>query len=197
MGKFLAYLIISGIIMIAMYLAYKLFIARDNQHGFNRGILLAVYAVSFSSYPLYNFVNNLAIKTTIEKTYDNPYIINSTLESVARPLWGTILIWIFLIGILIVTVKTIFTWISIVRVVFSGVKLKKERFTLIVINNEKMAPFSWFHYIIINLNDFSKNDNAIITHELKHVRALHWIDLLIAQIVCILNWFNPVAWLMR
>ena len=79
MGKFLAYLIISGLIMIAMYLAYKLFIARDNQHGFNRGILLVIYLVSFSSYPLYNFFNNLAIKVPIEQTNDNTGIIDLTI----------------------------------------------------------------------------------------------------------------------
>ncbi|MCH5241952.1 MAG: M56 family metallopeptidase [Muribaculaceae bacterium] len=197
MGKFLAYLIISGLIMIAMYLAYKLFIARDNQHGFNRGVLLVVYVVSFISFPLYNFFNNLAIKTPIEQTNDNTGFINLTLEPFARPLWGTILIWIFLIGAFIVTIKTIITWIRIVRVVHSGEKVRKDSFTLVFIDDYNIAPFSWLHYIIINRNDFNNTDNAIITHELKHVRALHWIDLLIAQIVCILNWFNPVAWLMR
>ena len=188
---------VSGLIMTAMYLAYKLFIARDNQHGFNRGVLLVIYLVSFSSYPLYNFFNNLAIKTHLEQTNDNVSIINLTIEPLVPPLWGTILIWIFLIGAFIVTIKTIITWIRIVRVMHSGEKLKKDNFTLVVIENDKIAPFSWLHYIIINRNDFNNNDNAIITHELKHVRALHWIDLLIAQIVCILNWFNPVAWLMR
>ncbi|MCH5226431.1 MAG: M56 family metallopeptidase [Muribaculaceae bacterium] len=197
MGKFLAYLIISGIIMIAMYLAYKLFIASDNQHGFNRGVLLVIYLVSFSSYPLYNFFNNLAIKTPIERTNDNTGIIDLTIEPLVPPLWGTILIWIFLIGAFIVTIKTIITWIRIVRVINSGEKIRKDNFTLIVINDYTIAPFSWLHYIILNRNDFNNNDNAIITHELKHVRAYHWIDLLIAQIVCILNWFNPVAWLMR
>lgn len=36
-----------------------------------------------------------------------------------------------------------------------------------------------------------------MTHELRHVTGHHWADLLIAQIVCIINWFNPAAWLMR
>ncbi|MCH5224977.1 MAG: hypothetical protein J1D77_03215, partial [Muribaculaceae bacterium] len=197
MGKFLAYLIISGIIMIAVYLAYKLFIARDNQHCFNRGLLLAIYLVSFSSYPLFNFFNNLPIKNKIKNSYDNADIINLTLTPLDQPLWGTILIWIFLLGAFTVAIKTIITWLRIVRVVHTGIKLKKDNFTLVVIDDDKMAPFSWLFYLVINRNDFNNNDTAIITHELKHVRALHWIDLLIAQIVCIINWFNPIAWLMR
>lgn len=197
MGEFLAYLIVSGLILFTLYLGYKLFIAKDKQHGFNRGILLVIYLVSFSSYPLYNFFNNIGIKNTIEKTYGDTGIINLTLEPISQPLWGTILIWIFLIGAFTVTVKTIITWIRIIREVHSGKKLKKDGFTLVVIDKDNIAPFSWLYYIIINRNDFNNNDPAIITHELKHVRALHWIDLLIAQIVCILNWFNPAAWFMR
>ncbi|MCH5229235.1 MAG: M56 family metallopeptidase [Muribaculaceae bacterium] len=195
MGKLLAYLLVSGLIMFAMYLIYKLFLAIDNHHGFNRCILLIIYLVSFSSYPLYNFFYTHAIKTPIENPYFNTGNINLPLEPIDQPLWGTILIWIFLIGAFTVTLKTIITWIRIIRVVLSGEKLKRDNFTLVVIDSDKIAPFSWLHFIVINRNDF--NNSAIITHELKHVRALHWIDLLFAQIVCILNWFNPGAWLMR
>ena len=52
-------------------------------------------------------------------------------------------------------------------------------------------------YMVINYKDFIENDSAITTHELKHIRSFHYIDMLIAQLVCILNWFNPAAWLMR
>lgn len=197
MGKLLAYLIISGITMLAMYLVYKLFIARDNQHGFNRALLLAIYLVSFSAYPLYNLLDKIASEPEIKNTNGIVEVGNITLEPAAQPIWGTILIWIFLIGALIVTVRTIITWIRIVRVVRSGERLKKDGYTLVVINNDKIAPFSWMHYVVINREDFDNQNSAIIAHELKHVRSFHWLDLLIAQIVCIVNWFNPAAWFMR
>ncbi len=52
-------------------------------------------------------------------------------------------------------------------------------------------------YIVINRGDYENKCAAITVHELKHVESHHWIDLLIAQIVCVVDWFNPVAWLMR
>ena len=197
MGKLLAYLLFSGLILLAMYLVYKLVIAKENQHGFNRGILLVIYLVSFCAYPLYNFFNDLTVKPTIENSQDKNGIITLSLESTSQPIWGTILIWIFLIGAGIVALKTLIIWIRIIRVVQSGDKLKKDCFTLVVIDNDNIAPFSWLRYIVINRKDSTNNDSSIITHELKHVNSLHWIDLLIAQIVCIFNWFNPAAWLMR
>ena len=197
MGKLLAYLIISGITMLAMYLIYKLFIARDKQHGFNRALLLAIYLVSFSAYPLYNLFDKIASEPEIKNTNGIVEVGNITLEPTAQPIWGTILIWIFLIGALIVTIRTIITWMRIVRVVRSGERLKKDGYTLVVINNDKIAPFSWMHYVVINREDFDNQNSAIIAHELKHIRSFHWLDLLIAQIVCIVNWFNPAAWFMR
>ena len=52
MGALLSYSIISGLMMLAMYLVYSLLMARDNQHGFNRGALLLIYAVSFAVSPV-------------------------------------------------------------------------------------------------------------------------------------------------
>ena len=197
MGKLLAYLIISGITMLAMYLVFKLFIARDNQHGFNRGLLLAIYLVSFSAYPIYNFFSNLAIKPTLPTEMDIETVDKLTIESGAQPSWGTILIWISLIGASIVTVRTIITWIRIVRVIRSGERIEKDGYKLVVIDNAKIAPFSWMHYVVINRMDFDNQNSAIIAHEIKHIDSYHWLDLIIAQIVCIVNWFNPAAWLMR
>src|SRR5205085_869685 len=37
----------------------------------------------------------------------------------------------------------------------------------------------------------------VLQHELIHVRQRHSIDLMIAETICIFNWFNPFAWIMR
>ena len=197
MGKLLAYLIISGMLLLAMYLVYKIFIAKENQHGFNRAILLVIYLVSFCAYPIYNCFNHLSVRSAIDNSDDITGIVGQTLEPLTQQIWGTILIWIFLIGVFIVAVKTIMTWIKIVRVLHSGDRLKGDGFTLVVIDTDRISPFSWMRYVVINRNDYEIKNSAIIEHELKHVHAWHWLDLLIAQFVCMINWFNPAAWLMR
>lgn len=200
MGEFLSYLIISGLFMLVLYLTYRLFLARDNQHGFNRGVLLGIYFVSFLTLPAITVCQKL----TAESIHQEPrgvYFFANPVEvemvDVSKPIWGTILIWLFIAGAAVVLARTLLTWLRLIMVIRSGEKVGREGYTLVVTDDERFAPFSWMHYVVVSRKDFDNNYNAIATHELKHIAAHHWRDLLLAQIVCIINWFNPAAWLMR
>ena len=52
-------------------------------------------------------------------------------------------------------------------------------------------------YMVMNRADNAGDSDAIVVHELRHITCRHWIDLLVAQAVTIINWYNPAAWLMR
>lgn len=184
--------------MLALYLAYRLFLARDNQHGFNRGVLLAIYVVSFTAYPILRSMENLRFGTA-QQTFVFDGLEMISLEKVAdsTPVWGTILIWAFIAGMAIVATRTVITWVRLVGVIRSGRKVERAGYTLVVTEDERYAPFSWMRYVVISRKDYESDSSAIATHELKHIDCHHWVDLLIAQVVCIVNWFNPAAWLMR
>lgn len=184
--------------MLAMYLAYRLLLARDNQHGFNRGVLLFVYAVSFSVSPVIFSIENL--KTGLQSqtlVSEGLEAVSLTTTHLSKPLWGTVMIWIFLAGMIIMAVRTLVTWVRLSDVIRSGKKIKNDGYTLVVTDIERLAPFSWLHYVVISRSDYENDYSAIITHEQRHVACHHWIDLLIAQVICVINWFNPAAWLMR
>ena len=198
MGAFLSYSILSGILMLTMYLTYRLFLAGENQHNFNRSILLLIYFVSFSCIPISGLIEML--KSSYSATIypvTQVDIIGADITSFSAPIWGTLLIWVYICGIIVVTLKTVVTWTRLTNVIRSGRKIPLDGYTLVITNDDRFAPFSWMRYVVIGMNDYINNYQAITTHELKHVSSRHWIDLLIAQIVCIINWFNPVAWLMR
>jgi len=42
-----------------------------------------------------------------------------------------------------------------------------------------------------------KELGEIIMHEYVHVKQLHSADILIAELFCVVNWFNPFAWFIR
>ena len=198
MGGFLSYSIISGLLMLAMYLAYRLFLARDNQHGFNRGVLLGIYVVSFLALPAMSLSENPASQSTAMTLSVNESGWTDVIPAThSEPVWGTILIWIFLAGMIVVTVRTVIVWAKLLAVIRSGEKIIRNGYTLVVTEDERYAPFSWMNYMVISRKDYENNCSAIAAHELKHIVARHWIDLLIAQAVCIIGWFNPAAWLMR
>jgi len=67
----------------------------------------------------------------------------------------------------------------------------------IIYTSDAKSPFSFFGYVFMNpksqLQDIEKE--LIMAHETVHVEQRHWIDILLAQLVCVLQWFNPFAWL--
>lgn len=194
----MSYAIVSGIVMLALYPAYRVLLARDNQHGFNRMILWLIYAVSFAAQPCSHFVHELWEKP-------QPQVVSFTGEvfavvmtdAPAQPVWCTVVLWLYLAGMAAVALKTAVTWTRLIRVIRRGERMKREGYTLVVSDDARYAPFSWMRYVVISRADYETDCAAIVAHELKHVAARHWADLLLAQAVCIIEWFNPVAWLLR
>lgn len=60
MGELLSYSLVSGCLMLVSYIVYRVFLSRDNQHGFNRVVLLAIYAVSLTAYPVLQLTEGLS-----------------------------------------------------------------------------------------------------------------------------------------
>ncbi len=61
-----------------------------------------------------------------------------------------------------------------------------------------IVPFSFGNAIFLNPDLHAANDlKEILCHELVHVRQRHTFDVLGAELLCALNWFNPFAWLIR
>jgi len=60
------------------------------------------------------------------------------------------------------------------------------------------APCSFGNIIFINPSVYERETyNQILLHEKIHVRQKHTIDILIAELVLIFQWFNPFAWIYR
>ena len=72
--------------------------------------------------------------------------------------------------------------------------------TALLTSSELKSPISWglFRPVIL-LNEEAlearHEAEAIIAHELAHVRGLDWAKLLLARIVTAIFWFNPLVWL--
>ena len=197
MGAFLSYSIVSGLLMLAMYLVYKVVLSGENQHGYNRSVLLMIYLVAFSTLPIISLLSRPGTSNVPQISIDGATEIVATATETSAPVWGTVLIWVFIAGMAAVAIKTLVTWVKLIGVIRSGEKLKENDYTYVVTDNDRFAPFSWIRYIVISRNDFTSNLPAIAAHEKQHIASRHWIDLLIAQLVCMVNWFNPAAWLMR
>ena len=71
-----------------------------------------------------------------------------------------------------------------------------QRLRLMVHEGES-RPFSWFGIVSISRTDLAEAGREIIMHEAAHIRRGHSWDVLFADLVVIMHWFNPLAWVMK
>ncbi|GAB3952370.1 hypothetical protein GCM10028805_34270 [Spirosoma harenae] len=69
---------------------------------------------------------------------------------------------------------------------------------MLVVNEQVTSPFSFFDWVVLNPNQHTTNElDQILRHERVHVRERHSLDMIGAELVCIIFWFNPAAYLFR
>jgi beta-lactamase regulating signal transducer with metallopeptidase domain len=73
--------------------------------------------------------------------------------------------------------------------------------TALLTSSELNSPISWgLLRPVILLNDAAlearHEAEAIIAHELAHVRGLDWAKLLLARVITAIFWFNPLVWIL-
>jgi hypothetical protein len=93
--------------------------------------------------------------------------------------------------------RTLIRWASLALV--------RKQATLITDNGiriyqvaRKIKPFSFGNAIYINPRLHTEKEwQEIILHEYVHIRQRHTIDILLAELITILNWYNPFAWALR
>lgn len=197
MGALLSYSINCGLVLMALYFAYRVFLSADKQPSFNRAVILASYALAFIIVPLASIAPALSGDGSPIPDLAGVALVGVTAAPASSPLWCKILIWLYAIGVAWFTARTIMTWGSIVRLIHRSEKVRLDGFTLVLTDEPGLSPFSWMGYMVISRSDYALCGGVISLHERAHIRLLHSLDLLVAQAVVIINWFNPAAWLMR
>ena len=68
----------------------------------------------------------------------------------------------------------------------------------ILFNERVPAPFSFFHWIVLNPEQHSgRLRDQIIAHEAVHAREGHTADILLMELFSIFCWFNPMIWALK
>lgn len=103
----------------------------------------------------------------------------------------------FYAGIVFMVARLIVQYVSFYRLKKSAQLLSDKPVRLYQVN-KAIIPFSFGNSIFINQEQHSEVElREIIRHEFIHVKQQHSVDVLIGELVCLLNWYNPFAWMMR
>ena len=200
MGQIFAYSLMSALVLTLMYLVYKWILSGENQHGYNRAVLLGIYSISFAAPPFIPTLSYMLDRGPDEHgtvAVGMPTVEFGTVDSAAPSVLATVLTVVYFSGVFAVVVATCYSALRINNIIRKGERYDRDGFTLVVHDDNGLAPFSWRNYIVMNRKDFAESGDLILAHETKHVNARHWVDLMVAQAVAAFQWYNPAAWLMR
>ncbi len=201
MGNLLAYALTSSLVLSLLYLTYKWVLSSENYHRVNRLIIWSIYIVSLCFIPLWQYVSGMSGTAS----HSMPVIDMEGLTVVgtiaADPAnsfdWLQWLVRIYAAGLICVILLTITNFFRLVGIIRKGNMISVGSRKIILTEDPSLAPFSFGNTIVIPHKDFQQYGKMILLHEKSHVELRHWVDLLFAQVVCVLQWFNPAAWLMR
>lgn len=201
MENLLLYFVKANGLIILFYLMYVLFLQKETFFTSNRWYLIGGLVLSLIL-PLITFTKTIWVEPTpIPVIYEE--IISANNNAIKAPIQETSLDWSLIITTtyiaisILLILKITFELASFFNRIRKNRKQKETNFVLIHSDTTE-NPFSFFHYIVINPNRFSKEEfQHILTHESIHVKQKHSIDVLLSKLFCALFWLNPIIWLYR
>ncbi len=196
MNDFIYRLILSALSLLLFYSIYRLFLNRLALLNAGRAYLIITMLMALliplpwqrlvESTAEIAFVVNLDMATII------PYSVQT--ESADTFNWWSMAIYIYLIPAMLFSLFFLFSNLRLMFVLKQGQRVNKQ----IILLEQEILPFSWFGRIVMSRKDYeSRHAESIIAHELTHIRQYHFIDLLLAELLIVLQWFNPAAWAYR
>ena len=170
---------------------YYFFLRKETFYTFNRFYLITGLAVSFLIplmkiyYPMEVFISRTSAINITDNipSQANPFNIYS------------ILFFLYVFFILVLIIRQLYLLSKINCMIRSNGYTTVDNYCIVNSPDVKM-PFSFYKYIFFNLQQIPEEERELIlAHERSHISQRHWIDLAIAECICILLWFNPFMWL--
>lgn len=206
MGELLSYSLIVSVIIMVLYPVLHQIINRSRYFRFNRIALLTGLLLSLTLPCIYNgsllsllsesTAVNLDFIVNMDSTLSKTSATDITKDSANTFQWLPIVLIVYLSGIVVLSCREIISFMRLFRMIAVCEKKRINGVTVCRITDKVTAPFSWGNCIF--LNDTEYDDSSwVYIHEKAHTERRHWIDILIADLICILLWYNPFAWLTR
>ncbi len=212
------YILHVGVILACCLIFYKVLLQKETFYQLNRFVLLSCLVLSFilpllpipqqlslrkseatvisNSSELVSSSDNPAVQQLkpAQVTPVNPVKTDNSISFQQIIIWLT---WLYWFGVAAFGITFFIQVITLLSRVYAFPVIKDGRFTIVELPGDK-APCSFGNIIFINPEKYDWDTyNQILLHEKIHIEHKHSLDILLAEIVLIFQWFNPFAWLYR
>ncbi|MCL1934442.1 MAG: M56 family metallopeptidase [Candidatus Azobacteroides sp.] len=202
--ELIIYLLKVNIALVLFYGTYYFLFRQDTFFQWKRPVLLAIIFISFL-YPAIDLprqlIANQELKNVLETVHIPVYYLPEAVitgnANADINLFPKVIIAIYILIFALLFIRMLFQIGTI------PVKLRhttrKVLFGQTVYESRGMkTPFSFFRWIVLDPSRYSETElREILLHETAHVKQKHSVDTIAAELMCILCWFNPFAWLLR
>lgn len=106
--------------------------------------------------------------------------------------WKNILVVIYLAGASFMIFKLYHNIRQLSGFLKQGEKVELDDCIVILINSDQVGSFSFLNWIVVNRNDYENHFDAILRHEMVHMKQRHSLDILLVECMKIIFWFNPI-----
>ncbi|WP_345139828.1 M56 family metallopeptidase [Flavobacterium ginsengiterrae] len=208
------YILYTALILSACFIFYKLLLQKETFFHLNRYVLLFCMVLAFAL-PLVPVPQQFSFrKNAVENTISNIKIPTETKasqtikENPAEPVQETKqvinvdvvlkgILYLYWFGVVIFGLNFLMQAFVLLFRSYTGSAIQDGKFRIVEITGDK-APCSFGNNIFINPEKYEwETYNQILLHEKIHIEQKHTIDLLLAEIVLVFQWFNPFAWQWR
>jgi hypothetical protein len=129
------------------------------------------------------------------------YIANEASPPIGKEDWPHSLIkWLtffYLAGVFFFALHWLLQVASLISKIIHHPIVRKGRYRIVQMTGDT-APCSFLHFIFINPARHEPEVlEHILEHEQIHARQLHSLDMVLAELLTIVQWFNPAAWFLR
>ncbi|ARV12281.1 hypothetical protein BTO09_07930 [Gilvibacter sp. SZ-19] len=192
------YVLKSAACWALLYGFYKLLLERESMHQLKRWYLLGGLVLG-ALIPLVTFT------TYITADADAATVIISAAEgtSTATGFWSTLdyvsLIWtIYWLGFAVFAVRFVWNLGKLLRRIWAHPK-QSQRPLFYVLLARPVQPHTFFKYIFVNSKRFAQRaiPKEVLLHEQAHAQQLHSADVLLAEALQVVFWFNPLVYLLK
>ncbi|MBO6077556.1 MAG: M56 family metallopeptidase [Bacteroidaceae bacterium] len=137
-------------------------------------------------------------QSTQDITTSAPASETTDIKAATPKTWKDYLFYVWLAGTAFCLIKLAISIWSIILIIRRGRVACTRDGIHIIVTRSDTNPFSWMKYIVLSKDDYeSGNTDAIIEHELSHVRNHHSWDLLLTDLFAAMQWFNPAIYDLR
>lgn len=203
----LIYILKSTAILSLFLLVYEIFLKRETFFAENRWFLLLGIITSIIlpaiTFKRTVYVQASAITSNLQMIPEgviahNPVEVSENSSLISEPGIFQILLTAYVFVVMVLIIRFLVQLLQLRNILKNQKTVFHQDGVRFIETTEKTGPFSFFKTIVYNPSLYEQEElDFILRHELAHVRNYHNIDIVLANLFTLFNWFNPLAWLYR